>query len=326
MLDRRSNSRLRQGAQFTAVFFALFALVVTALLFTTYSSELTKFESSLRRLSPEALSLVFFLSLTNFFLRAVRWYWYARQIGIRSSFGTSLSHYIAGFAMGVTPGRIGEAIRIWLLKQDCLVPYNRGFSLLVADRINDLLAIAILTFGSSLATTGSATDGMIVSVALGAMIYVAMRHPRWIMYFVTRLYTLVGRFDRVFAGLRRSLRIGADLFSLKNTLVVAPLSFLAWFAECIGFFVILTAFDADVTLSTATFIYLFSTLVGAISFLPGGVGGFEASAILLLGMSGLDTSTSIIAVSIIRLATLWFSVVLGWLFIGRLILSKRAIP
>jgi uncharacterized protein (TIRG00374 family) len=52
-------------------------------------------------------------------------------------------------------------------------------------------------------------------------------------------------------------------------------------------------------------------LVGALSFLPGGLGGTEASMVALLMLNNVAQSQAVAATVLIRLATLWFAVALG---------------
>jgi len=317
-------ARLRRSAWITAAVFFVSALALALWLYTTDSFAFSDFASHARQIGASTIAAVFALSLANFFLRATRWHWYARQMGIATSFRMSVSHYISGFSMGVTPGRVGEVIRLWMLNVDFQTRYHRALPLLIADRVNDLLAIIFLALGASLVTTGVVSVGILIAVALMVAAYFLLRHPRLLIASVDGLYALVRRFDRLFAGLRRSLRLGQFLFSFRNSAVAAPLSFFAWFAECVGFFLILTALDSNISLSSTTFIYAFATLVGALTFLPGGVGGFEATAIVLLGASGIDSSVTVIAVTTIRVATLWFSVALGWIFLTHyLVYSTR---
>lgn len=314
MPKRDLAARLKRSAWITATIFLVSAIALFVWLYVERDLAID-YSSYFRRIGLPTFILVITLSLTNFLLRTIRWHWYSRQQGINIAFRDSVVHYLSGFAMGVTPGRIGEVIRLWMLKADYQTPYNRGLSLLVADRVNDLAAIILLALGASLVTTGSVSAGIIVALAIAIAIYFLLMHPRFLITIVDGLYRIIGRFDRLFAGLRRSLRIGRKLFSLKNSTIAAPLSILAWFSECVGFFAILAAIDSAIPLSSATFIYAFATLVGALTFLPGGVGGFEATAILLLGASGVETAAAIIAVTVIRITTLWFSVLLGWAFL-----------
>ena len=52
-------------------------------------------------------------------------------------------------------------------------------------------------------------------------------------------------------------------------------------------------------------------LAGALSFMPGGLGGAEAVMIALLTLNGVPMPVAVAATVFIRLATLWFAVVIG---------------
>ena len=67
----------------------------------------------------------------------------------------------------------------------------------------------------------------------------------------------------------------------------------------------------------AVFVYAFAMLVGGLSFLPGGLGSSEAVMIGLLSLYGLPEATAVTATLICRLATLWFAVALGAIFLMR---------
>jgi uncharacterized protein (TIRG00374 family) len=84
------------------------------------------------------------------------------------------------------------------------------------------------------------------------------------------------------------------------------------------------------TLSLAVFILAFSTVVGAVSALPGGLGAAEASiAGMLTLLLGLPGETAAAATLLIRFATLWFGVALGltiWAFSRGLLALEAAQP
>jgi uncharacterized protein (TIRG00374 family) len=66
------------------------------------------------------------------------------------------------------------------------------------------------------------------------------------------------------------------------------------------------------TLSIAVFVLAFSTVIGAVSALPGGLGAAEASiAGMLIFLIGAPKETATAATLLIRFATLWFAVFLG---------------
>jgi uncharacterized protein (TIRG00374 family) len=56
-------------------------------------------------------------------------------------------------------------------------------------------------------------------------------------------------------------------------------------------------------------------LAGAISFMPGGLGGAEAVMVALLMWKGMAGADAVAATVLIRLATLWFAVAIGALML-----------
>jgi uncharacterized protein (TIRG00374 family) len=92
---------------------------------------------------------------------------------------------------------------------------------------------------------------------------------------------------------------------------VTSLSVVAWSAEALAFHWILNWMGADIELTFAVFVYALAMLAGAISFMPGGLGGAEAVMVGLLVWKGMSSADAIAATVLIRLATLWFAVAIG---------------
>ena len=71
-------------------------------------------------------------------------------------------------------------------------------------------------------------------------------------------------------------------------------------------------------------IYAGTTIAGALSFLPGGLGvtGGAMTLALVEGTSKLDAATALTATLLTRLATLWFAVVIG---VALLAVARRRI-
>ncbi|OQA04446.1 MAG: hypothetical protein BWY68_00313 [bacterium ADurb.Bin400] len=101
-------------------------------------------------------------------------------------------------------------------------------------------------------------------------------------------------------------------------LIIAVIS---WGFEAIAFYLVFQAFDLNGSVMAAVFIYSFSTIVGAVSMLPGGLGMTEGLIAGLMKMLEIDTAVAALSTVIIRLATLWFAVVIGLAFL--LMAEKR---
>jgi uncharacterized protein (TIRG00374 family) len=101
---------------------------------------------------------------------------------------------------------------------------------------------------------------------------------------------------------------------------------LAWGAEGIGFYLILEYLGMPTSLLVAIGIYAISILVGAVSFLPGGLGSTEATMGLLLVLSGADPALALAATVACRVATLWFAIAIGMLVAGAIETRKWLLP
>ena len=86
----------------------------------------------------------------------------------------------------------------------------------------------------------------------------------------------------------------------------------AWFVECVCVYLIVNYLNEfNISIFQSTFAHATSTLVGVISFIPGGIGATELTTSKIFVQYGIGTDYSIILSFIIRLATIWYATILG---------------
>lgn len=288
----------------TAALFAAGAALVGILL------GMDEFLALLGRLSPWLIGGMLALSLVNYGLRAWRWHLFGRKLGVEVPFGRTVLYYAAGFALTTTPGKLGELLRLWLLERGHGYPYQRTTPLFIGDRVGDANAILLLCL-AGLGAFGShvwATAAALLLVGAGTLV---LTRPGLLARPLLLAYGLVGRWPRLFAGVRTSVRHTARFFTPRLYLAALLLGTVGWLAECLAFHALLEALGAEVTAQQAVFVFAFSMLVGAVSMLPGGLGSTEAVMVGLLAAIGVDIHTAVAAAVVIRATTLWFAVALG---------------
>ena len=250
------------------------------------------------------------LSLVNYLSRSLRWHVFGRSLGLRLSLPTSLAHFFGGFAMSITPARVGELVRIrWIARVTGARPEEIS-PLPLVDRAFDLAGMGLLlAVGVALSSAGSLGAVLVAALAITASI-IATR-PGLLSPVVTGLWKTIGRWPRVFARLRRAAQSIAVFSTPATGLSGLTLSILGWLAECYALYVLLIWMGAPIDLSTAVVIFIFSTLAGGLTGAPGGLGGAEAAMVFLLGMNGVPIEVALPATAVIRLTTLWFAILLG---------------
>ncbi|HYE00240.1 MAG TPA: lysylphosphatidylglycerol synthase transmembrane domain-containing protein [Alphaproteobacteria bacterium] len=266
------------------------------------------------------------LSLLNYASRTLRWHLYSHHLGMAVPLGRSALFYVAGFALTTTPGKVGEALRLWLMERSDGYRYERTMPLLVADRVSDMGAMGVLLlFGLA----GAAAHPLLLLVAVGgvSVMLVLAARPQAAPRLVGAGYGLVGRWPRLFGRLRGAARRTTALFTPRLFLLTLLLAVVGWLAECAAFALVLRAFGADIGLQAATLVFTAGMLVGAMTLVPGGIGGTEATMLALLAVYGVGLDTAIPATVVIRVTTLWFAVALGFAFMPpALRLARRAVP
>lgn len=250
------------------------------------------------------------LSFSNYLLRAARWHALARRLGLPTTLMQDTRHYFGGFAMSVTPGRVGELVRMRWLRRETGWAFERTAPLALMDRAGDLAATAlILALSVSLAAGGIAGALPVTLLALAGAV-VATR-PRLAMGLVTLIYRALGRFPRLFARARTAAR-ALGRFSHGPTMGVAlALGAIGWAAEGWSFHLLLGWMGADIGAWKAIAIFIFATLAGGLTGAPGGLGGAEAAMVALLTLEGVPFEVSLPATAVIRLTTLWFAIAFG---------------
>lgn len=263
-------------------------------------------------LSLSQMAVLLLLSLCNYVFRAARWWLYGRAIGIPLRLIQVLRHYFGGFALTMTPGRVGELIRVrWMMRETGVAP-ERAAPLVLVDRAADLVVMALLLAISIVLFAGGLAGGWTV---VGLALFVAMvaTRPTLFRWAVTQLWRIVGRNPRFFARLRRA---GLALRPFSVPAIALPafvLGFAGWFAEGYAFYLLMDWMGHPLPLWTCVGIFIFSTMTGGATGMPGGLGGAEAAMVALLSLQGVPLEVSIPATAIIRITTLWFAIGLGLL-------------
>jgi len=87
----------------------------------------------------------------------------------------------------------------------------------------------------------------------------------------------------------------------------------AWLLTSAAFAWLCHSLGIDLAWQHAVAIYPLAMLVGALSFVPGGVGTTEAAIVVMLASVGAGVDVALTAAIGIRLASLWLAVLVGML-------------
>ena len=254
--------------------------------------------------------IVIALSLTNYGLRFVRWQKYLELLGHRVHTPESLRIYIAGFGLTILPGKSGEAIRSVFLKNHG-ISYPESLAAFFSEHFSNLISMLMLV-AIGLWMYPQAKPLVVILAAFILIILLVLQQTKWLQALrVMAQNKLSARPAHFVSSAIEIVLHSGRCFSLPMLLYGIVLGLVSWGAEGMAFYYIMHVLGSDLSLPTALFIYAFSMLVGAISFLPGGLGGAEATMVALLMLNHVAQPQAVAATVLIRLATLWLAVALG---------------
>jgi len=215
--------------------------------------------------------------------------------------------------MSVTPGKVGEVFKSLLLFESRGIAVSRTAPIVIAERLTDLVALVglvslgALTFEHGIAITLS--SAAIVALLLLVCAYRPLGH--FALDFAERLPGL----HRIGARLREAYDALLQLTRPAPLLLGSLIGFVAWALECGSLYVIVHGFaHAEISWDAATFAYSASTLAGALAMMPGGLGVTEVGMttfLQTLGHESISASVAAATTILVRIATLWFAVLIG---------------
>ncbi len=273
---------------------------------------------ALQKVPPSLLPIMLALSATNYALRVLRWIIFSSALHLSVPPGLNALYYVAGFAMTTTPGKLGEALRLWLMHRAHGTRYESGAALLVADRLSDAIAVGAVV---ALTVAWFAHYAWMAAVGVVAVCFIAALalRPSLLLGCIELLFFRLRhlaffrrrRGPRLFVRARRAVRALQRLAHPRLFGTALLLATVGWWAEAASFSLLLGVLGVHLNAMACAFIFAFGMLVGAISVLPGGLGSTEATMVGLLASQGVPFSTALVATAVVRLTTLWFAVVLG---------------
>ncbi|MEM9349102.1 MAG: lysylphosphatidylglycerol synthase transmembrane domain-containing protein [Pseudomonadota bacterium] len=302
----------RKGVWDRLIMGGLLALVLIGLVGLATATGWEDTLGQLAKLTLGSMSFLLLLSLANYGMRAVRWHLFARQLGLGTDLRTNSKHYLGGFAMTVTPGRVGELIRMRWLRCETGWSFERTAPLALVDRAADLAAMGLMLGIAIAFSTMGITMGLPLALMAVSAAIIATR-PTLLSAIVSGTYRFTGLFPRLMARIRAAARSLSVFSNGRMILVAGVLSMLGWLAEGWAFHLLLVWMGAPLPFWTAVAIFLFATLAGGLTGAPGGIGGAEAAMVALLTLEGVPLDVSIAATAVIRLTTLWFAIGIGFL-------------
>lgn len=283
-----------------------FLFLLAALLFY---ADVSKVGERLASFNWPLLPVILTLTLLDDVLRFVKWDRFLKIIEVDLSRKESASIFFSGLAMAITPGKLGEALKAYLVRRRTGQAMSKTLPVVVIERLTDLIAVAILaSVGAAYFQYGISA---LVVVALLVLSFILIVQRRKVcLWLIDKIVVLP--FTKKFSTTVRLFYESAfQLLKLRQLAWAIAISIVAWGSECLALYLIYIGLGHAQSLLLSSFVFSFSSIIGGISMLPGGLGIAEVSMTGIMAVVGMERSIAVSAMLLIRFCTLWFGVLVG---------------
>ncbi|WP_292393530.1 lysylphosphatidylglycerol synthase transmembrane domain-containing protein [Methanoculleus sp. UBA303] len=222
-------------------------------------------------------------------LRGFRYRFILRGLGIYKNLWFSTACiFISQTANLIVPARLGDFVRMLILKHEDDATYSQGFSSLIVERVFDILMIAMLGAVALpfvlavLAVPDWFITVIIVPLAAGGI------------FFAMLLWS--GRMkseNRIVVAVQRMLdEVKRASLNPRALVVLSGSSLLIWLVDVLVCFAVVLMFQEPVPFGIVVLAIVIGNLVKAVPLTPGGVGTYELALALTFGLAGTPAATA----------------------------------
>lgn len=243
--------------------------------------------------------------------RYLKWLIYLRKLNIRVEAKEIAKIFFCGLSMAITPGKVGEVLKSYLLKLKYRVDFSKTASTIVAERLTGMLGAAFLCTVSAyfVAKENIYMKYIILFVALILISVCLSLHNELFKRIIFKSLSYVPYFKNKINLIDNLYQSASKVTDFKLLVLCTLLSALYWLAECMIFKCALSSVDVNLPLSVVIFILTLSSIAGGLSLMPGSMGAIEGGMIGLLAIYGIGYNEAFCITLIHRVLSMWIVVI-----------------
>lgn len=256
--------------------------IIAYMLVPIWSDLLTALETAI----PAFFVAAVVVCVVAWALRGWRYKLILNGLGIRPTLGFSMACiFVSQTANLVIPARLGDIVRVFLLKHQYETTYSQGISSIAVERIYDILTVALLGLVSIpffLDFPHEYLALIIVPLVLGVVFFV-------VLLFIGRIRSK----NRVVSFILQMLdEIRTVSLSLRSMVLLGGVSIVIWLVDVAVCILVVLMFQAPLNIASVVLAIVVGNLVKAVPITPGGLGTYEFTVAAILQRGGVPHVTA----------------------------------
>ena len=274
-------------------------------------SDLGEVYAQLNKMDTSYLPIILVLIPLCWITLFTRWNLLLKNSNVHVPIKDNLKIYLSGFALSITPGKVGELIKSQLLKTKFGIPREKTAPIVLVEQLYNIIGIiGVSILGLWYFEFGAHI--ILIAASFLVILLILISSKRLFEKFLTLLSRIkflsqyTSSFSNSYDVLRKSTRGWVVVYA-------SILSIVFWLVESVIAYFVLLSFGVNYIefLSVIT-TYTSSIILGVASFLPLGIGVVEGSLAGFFTLQGVDVSIALTLVIFIRIFTRWIAVSVGF--------------
>ena len=235
---------------------------------------------------PEYLVVGTIICLCAWWLRGWRYHVILKNLSYQVSITASTACiFISQTVNLIVPARLGDFVRVLILKHEYNVSYSEGVSSLVVERVFDIFTVSLL---------GALALFFVVNVPAWFYTVIVLPLVAGVLFFLFLLFmgkfSSKNRYIAIFLTMLHEIKRAS--LSLKAIILLGGSSIVIWLLDVLVCVSVVMMFQQDIPFAIIVLAIVIGNLVKAIPLTPGGVGTYEISLAITFGLAGVDPAVA----------------------------------
>jgi glycosyltransferase AglD len=241
---------------------------------------------ALQHIIPAYLLLGIIICLTAWWLRGWRYHTILRSLNY--SVGITVSTaciFVSQTVNLIVPARLGDFVRVFILKHDYNTTYSEGVSSIVVERVFDIFTVALL---------GAISIFFVLNAPAWFMTLIIVPLVAGVVFFVVLLF--VGKFSSknkyIVIILNMLHEIKRASLTPRSIAALGTSSIVIWLLDILACLAVVMMFEQQIPFAIIVLAVVIGNLVKAVPLTPGGIGTYELSLAVTFELAGVDPAVA----------------------------------
>ncbi len=195
--------------------------------------------------------------------------------------------FVSQTANLIVPARLGDFVRVFILKHDYNTTYSEGVSSLVVERVFDIVTVALL---------GAVSLLFVLDAPAWVYTLVVLPLVAGVIFFGILLcigkFSSKNRFIQIFLNLLHEIKRAS--LSVRSIIVLGSTSIIIWLLDIFVCVAVILMFQQQIPFAIVVLAIVIGNLVKAVPLTPGGIGTYEAALTATFFLFGVPMDIAVL--------------------------------